>query len=299
MNTLLETPNKKPKNFLQELTSSIKSNGSHELYFKKMIIGPKEAQTLLEKNISENRSVRKAQVLRYANDMKGGRWKTNTGETIKITNDGTVVDGQHRLLAVIKAGVEIEFEVAFNVSSDTFDVLDTGCTRTAGDSFKVSGIRNANAIPAIIQQYHILSTGNGVSDDASKSQRLTNAQLLQQYYLNETYWQEVAKKGHLWYRSFSRILKQSWTSGLYAFLETLDDNKAFEFMEQLCTGANITHEVINLLRNKLISDVQAQRRISQGVKMGLIIKAWNVFRMDKPIKILKFDPKKELFPVAI
>ena len=71
------------------------------LDLKKVLITPKLAKELLLKNNS-NRRITKSFVTTYANDMREGRWKGNTAEFIKIADDGDILDGQHRLLAIIE-----------------------------------------------------------------------------------------------------------------------------------------------------------------------------------------------------
>jgi hypothetical protein len=57
--------------------------------------------------------------------------------------------------------------------------------------------------------------------------------------------------------------------------------------------------VISQLRNKLIQDRMASRNMSTTTRFGLIIKAWNIFRLNKTVKLLKFDPEREPFPSIV
>ena len=54
-----------------------------------------------------NRPLSTLRASRYARDMKAGDWRFN-GETISFTADGRLVDGQHRLTAVVESGVTIQ-----------------------------------------------------------------------------------------------------------------------------------------------------------------------------------------------
>ena len=47
---------------------------------------------------THNRNIRQRIVTAYAADMTGGDWQWN-GESIKFAEDGTLLDGQHRLAA--------------------------------------------------------------------------------------------------------------------------------------------------------------------------------------------------------
>lgn len=59
-------------------------------------ISPEQAAKWLERN-DNNRNVNVAKVKKMAKDMREGHWDT-THQGIAIASDGTLVDGQHRLL---------------------------------------------------------------------------------------------------------------------------------------------------------------------------------------------------------
>jgi len=67
------------------------------------------AKKMLEKN-KENRAVNKARVTQYSKAMQEGRWIEN-GQPVILSSDGFLVDGQHRLNAIIKADATIEMLV--------------------------------------------------------------------------------------------------------------------------------------------------------------------------------------------
>lgn len=284
-------------------STELKSNGESKEEVdsttnrKDILVTPELARKYLETNIGHNRRLREKKVLQYARDMKEKRWKSDTAEYVKIGKSGNLVDGQHRMAAVIKSGTPTILSFAFNVPDEVFDVLDTGLQKSAQDIFRISEIKNANILPGIIQQYSALLLGVG-DPRGLGSKKLTNAQILNLYELNENYWQEISKKSLSWYNSFARIITPSVLGGLYAFLETKDEEKAFIFMEQLCCPINTDHEAITLLKNSLMKDKMSIRKMTTTNRMGIIIKAWNFYRMNKPCKQLKYNPEIENFPEA-
>lgn len=68
-----------------------------------VLITPKIADELLRKN-KTNRKVQQAVVDQYARDMRNQRWAT-THQGILLGAEDCVIDGQHRLLAIVKSGV--------------------------------------------------------------------------------------------------------------------------------------------------------------------------------------------------
>jgi hypothetical protein len=264
--------------------------------FQKQLITPTVAKQYLEANIS-NRRVKIPVVMQYANDMLNGRWKEDTAETIKISKTGIVLDGQHRLMAIVKSGVSVFFTVAINLDDSVFDVIDTGSSRNASDTFKVKGIKQESSIPSTISFYNLLS--KNMKQGARKNNKSTNAMLLEQYYEDEMFWQNVARQSHAWYLSFAKIIAPSFIGGFYAFFLKLNEDKAHEFMTQLTTGIDIKNNTISLLRNKLMQDKMSLRKMPITLKTAFMIKTWNVFIKNETHKILRYDALNEPFPVAI
>ena len=71
---------------------------------KQQKITPELAREILKGN-SKNRKIRQQRVDYLADEMKNGRWQISH-QGICIATDGRVLDGQHRLLAVIQSGVQ-------------------------------------------------------------------------------------------------------------------------------------------------------------------------------------------------
>lgn len=118
---------------------------------KVQVITPELAKEYLEKNINNYRSMSNGVVAAYAADMKTGNWKFN-GDSIKFNKSGFLVDGQHRLQAIIRSGVSIQMMVITGIEDDiaTFDI---GKNRTAGQIAKAknlpSGVTNNATIGAV------------------------------------------------------------------------------------------------------------------------------------------------------
>lgn len=126
--------------------------------FKKVTITPEIAEQYLSKNNS-NRRVSQSVLSSYVSDMQNGRWMLNPNP-ITISEDGTLIDGQHRLLAIAKSGVTLEMFVCFGVKNETIDVIDNGKSRTASDVLQIGGYANATNISAIARKIMSHEKGN-------------------------------------------------------------------------------------------------------------------------------------------
>lgn len=102
-------------------------------------ITPEMAAAYLECNVNNNRSVRQDRVRMYMNDMLADNWSLN-GESIKFDCYGNLVDGQHRLWAILQSGKTVPMLVARNVDENAFMTVDTNMTRTDRQMFKMTGM---------------------------------------------------------------------------------------------------------------------------------------------------------------
>lgn len=264
---------------------------------QRKLITPELAAKLLKANV-KNRRPKRNVVLKYAKDMIEGRWKVDTYELIKISKTDKILDGQHRLMAVVKANIPIYFHIVYGLEDSVFDVLDTGSVRNATDVFKINGIPLDSTLPSVIGFYYNLKDG-GTTKGQNVHIRKTNAELLEIYLLNPEYWQHIGHRAHSLYHSFAKILPPSHIGGFIAFFNDFNSDDSEEFMNQLCTGSNIKIEIINILRNKLITEKISVHKLNVTTKIAFIIKSWNAYRMKINIKILKYTPSTDTFPVAI
>ena len=97
-------------------------------------ISPEQAAKWLERN-DNNRNVNVAKVKKMAKDMREGHWDT-THQGIAIASDGTLVDGQHRLLAIVESGVTVRMNVTFNAAKSQH--IDSGNIRSMANRVQMS-----------------------------------------------------------------------------------------------------------------------------------------------------------------
>lgn len=93
-------------------------------------ITPELARVYLQFNTG-NRNLRKNHVKSLANDMKNGNFEI-TGQTICFDEDGKLIDGQHRLNAVIESNCTVNMLVVRGLKRGTHNI-DVGLKRTTRD----------------------------------------------------------------------------------------------------------------------------------------------------------------------
>ena len=104
-------------------------------------VTPEIAREWLEKNMKNNRPVLKATVHSYARQMRNGTWNL-THQGIAFDEDGNLIDGQHRLSAVVEANIPVMMNVTRNVERKPGEVftIDMGRKRTYANVTLMSGI---------------------------------------------------------------------------------------------------------------------------------------------------------------
>lgn len=129
-------------------------------------IAPEMAREMLAKN-EANRSMRRQVVAKYARDMTEGRWHY-TGDPIRFADDGTLLDGQHRLAAIVQSGKSQPMLVIRGLPREWQGVIDTGTRRTAADAVRFQGDRNAPVLAAVARM--ILTNGDEVTLQLSNAE---------------------------------------------------------------------------------------------------------------------------------
>lgn len=117
---------------------------------KTVTMTPELAQKYLDNNFKGNRHVNKLQVAKYAFDMSEGRWQSDACPPIIVSRDGTLLDGQHRLLAVINSGCAVEMSIREGVDEAVFSAIDMGSSRRASQMIDIKYARSAESIARIM-----------------------------------------------------------------------------------------------------------------------------------------------------
>lgn len=101
-------------------------------------VTPEKAAQWIQRNHERNRRRRPAKVAEYAADMRAGRWFLGT-QVIAFDPDGTLVNGQHTLEAVVKSGATIRSIVLYGCPRGSMMVIDGGMKRSSDDHFSMAG----------------------------------------------------------------------------------------------------------------------------------------------------------------
>lgn len=230
------------------------------------IITPTQAQILLNGNHNKQRSLNHALVSEYARAMLQNRWRIN-GETIKVASNGDLIDGQHRLRACVQADVSFESYIITGLDADTFDTIDTGRKRSAGDIIGIDGCRNPVAVAAAIRLVAFLRSGY-----AAKSAFKMGADEIRLFLASEpSIEQSIARNFHV-----KSILQPAVAGALHFLFSKKSVDEADKFFDDLGAGASLLDgDPVLVLRERLIRIRLMKDRYPLEEIVSLCIRAWN------------------------
>jgi hypothetical protein len=103
-------------------------------------------------------------VRQYAVDMKAGNWAL-TGQGISFDTEGNLLDGQHRVAAVIAAGISVQMLVMWDLEQEndgvkTINLFDIGKKRNVSQQLKINGMSYYSEISSGSRALLTLARGN-------------------------------------------------------------------------------------------------------------------------------------------
>lgn len=246
-------------------------------------ITPAVAAQMLDKNV-KNRKVSNRNFGTLVRAMKNGEWELN-GEAIKVDLNGFVLDGQHRLHAVVESGVTIRTFLIEGLSSSTQDTMDTGKSRGLADVLAIRGEPNATTTAAVTRRV-FLYRRHGLRSATLSSFPTTVKETLN--FLDSNEWIKdlalpAARIGRL------AKLPGALTGLLMVVFSEIDQDDADDFFEKLTTGAGLdAGSPLLTLRKQLMKLHEDKGTTNQTYLAAITIKAWNKYRAGESASLLKF-----------
>ena len=269
------------------------------MYVNMETITPENARTLLDrsKDNFNNRPLSwfspRHSVNKYADDIREGKWDEYNGETIKIDEDGNLIDGYHRLNAIIAAGKPIKMLVVRGIKRDSFTTIDIGKQRTDADMVFAYNICHKNHKAVTSGAKRILTYIHKGRLDGKRYPFHTPENIalcIKNHNLLHKAATVYQKSAH------SVIISQGNLLASYCATCEFAPSKGEMFFEGVIDGINLgkddprraLRETMRNMRMKSNGNI-----IDQVQEGALLIKAWNAFYLEKPIKQLRFISTEE------
>lgn len=272
------------------------------------IITPDKAKSYLENNYARQRNLSESHIVHLAQQMKAGQWMSN-GEPIIFASNGNLIDGQHRLKAIIRSGVSIETLIVEGVDEESFVTINSGKPRSLSNVLAIKNIPNYNNISTCVygvmnyrralKVTRTIKEGNDtwkqIGGSLSASVRPSKIDIVTEY---EKHSDEYQHAIHLSAKS-KKIMPMGPLS-IIAALALIDGNhKDFvePFFSILASGIfpDENHPAYRL-KCRFEQNRVAKLKMSNNQSILLVAKAWNVYALEKSCKVLRVE-SEIAFPI--
>lgn len=233
------------------------------------LVTPEMAAKYLATTVKNRKPVKSA-VNQYAVSILGCLWGFNP-QPIIFSDKGNLMDGRHRMLAIIASGIAIPLVVIRGVPASSFDVVDGGTSRSLKQVMKMENIPMADAVASIVRTVIVYESMNYTK--LSHAGGVCNREALL-FYHNHT--DEVIRAAEWGVKIKEGKHGTLGAGGFLAYiLFAIAPKKAAEFLEGIATGANLpTGSPILRYRNKYAA-LRAQATVHRNTQVDMMFEAWN------------------------
>lgn len=264
-----------------------------------VVITPALAKLWLQTR-KKQRNIYARHIQNLAHKMAIGDWQDLNGDTIVFDRNGNLIDGQHRLYAVIESNIHITSGVLLGVEPTRIFSIDSGNkNRGFKDLLEITGTKENSALIATALKY-LYYYRKKVARASNNYQIIPSTQELNNLWeKNRTIQNSIPHalptKG---------LLPPSFSIFLHYVCSEIDQKTADDFFHRLSfgTGKDDRHKgcpIAALRRQLLDSLLSRQRKLTLTQKMAITIIAWNNYREGNNTKILRYisrGPRKQKFP---
>tara|TARA_R100001015_G_C4620568_1_gene177543 strand:+ start:557 stop:1420 length:864 start_codon:yes stop_codon:yes gene_type:complete len=249
-------------------------------------ITPDFAEYVLETKNTKNRSMKPANLKRLVTAIDNGEWII-TNQGLAFDKDGNLLDGQHRLLAIVKTGKTLPIMVARNMDPKIFNCVDTGTARTAADGLYIEGCSTSKHLAAGIKVYLLYNRyPRGSWAFATVP---THSEILQEYKDNQEVYDEITNLMGVYHRKF-HFFNLSVGIPMYKLISEKNYSEEIlsEFWTQFSEGTNLNIDnPILSFRNQMMQKGFRHRGSNyQRYQLNAFIRLFNLWIND--VKKTKF-----------
>lgn len=255
---------------------------ANPIRLNRVTLTPEKCLQLLESKFN-NRPLNDLHVKRLAQQIKDGLWIFN-GDTIKVSDEGEVLDGQHRLWACIEAKAPIETVVVHGVRREAFATIDTlRRARTPADMVALLGATRYRTILGTALSWLIRWEQGTLPEYRSPHNRVENSDVEAAFKKHPNMAAAVVKCMPL-----RRLCNPAVLACIYYNAANRNDVIAEMFVASIENPAslNVTHPFYQF-RVHLGAYTGARTRDPVRT-FALAIKSLNAVAANKPVRVLKW-----------
>jgi hypothetical protein len=248
-------------------------NNDEDPLFEWVDFTPETAEKALA-DFGPNRTPSASTVQKYARMMQAGQW-LQAGDPVRVTADGTYIDGEHRLRAIILAGITVRLPVMYGVPAEAMKVVDTGRGRQYKHILQIGGAYGASELAPIVRRMFLWDAGIHFTGAGKK---ITPSPIeLDDYLAAHPELIEVARKVKA---GRPPSVGGAAFGTCMAIFSRLSADSADSFCDAWVTGINLpTGHPVLALRDRIARDTGSYgKSTGSDFKIALACCAWNAFR---------------------
>jgi hypothetical protein len=217
----------------------------------------------------------------YADHMINGRWKYN-GDSIRISKEGVLLDGQNRLLAAQKAHVDLVCDLVVGLDDDTFNTIDQGRVRQTGhlvarefsDLTPTDARQMSVGVNKILKHRYSLAQTTTGGSEGKYLNKFTADEAIHYIYEHP----EIIEEWEWVKKTFSKRDNLSPPTILYIYHIGSRWNKEYtqKWLKKSVKAIGLVEGEALHIANQLFNEVRAKSlRLTQAEFEGLLFKTWN------------------------
>jgi hypothetical protein len=255
-------------------------------------ITPKKAADWYARNVN-NRPLSVSFANRLAEAIAAGQWQVN-GDAIRFDESGDLVDGQHRLAAVIRSGKPIKSYVIRGIESKSFDTIDKGKQRSNGDALARRGERNYNVMASCCALLFRHRTGKPL-DQGKYAPRPDQMDEIISAHGDMVRWACNFAVGHR-----SSLIPPSELAFILAqSMAIYGKDIVSPFWKRVLEAEELKRgTAAHTLHRRLVDNKSGPSRLHKKARIAIAIKAQNAYLTGMPLRCLKYTEGED-FPEFI
>lgn len=281
------------------MTQPTKQNGAEpQMQASVETVTPQMAMAWLT-NAARNRPVANSVVRKYGREMEAGRWTLN-GQGIVFSAEGKLLDGRHRLTAIVATSVEVQMLVVRGAKEESFETMDSGRARSLANVLAIEGRKNTTALSACARLVWNYAAGVNLKFAPTRSELLD---LIHRHPLVEEYATLMANRDNL--IKPLGLPKSAFAAVLALANDAHDhDQDVTEFIDGTITGEGLFRGDPRLALRRWLAKERASVGVG-GARIGepffaAAARAWTAFEGDRDVTQLKIPMffNIETLPIA-
>jgi hypothetical protein len=238
--------------------------------------------TLAEKmlvNADSNRRAREAVVDDLARLLEQGKF-VDAGSSIIFDRDGRMIDGQHRLKAIVKSGVPFRFIIVLGVDKKSQTYINSGIPNRLSDIFQFKGEKDAARLASTLSWVWRYESGYALKHQTNPPRDIA-MELLEKHPEIRNSIQDV--------KTIGKFIHPAPAAFCHYLFHKKDPAMAREFFDKLKSGESLTKgDPILALRNAIINRSMTKKNVRNYHHLVMLVRAWNTMRRGKKITCMRF-----------